>query len=112
QREEQHQKAIENSRKAFTKVTHHSRAVSPIEGTANNKFLKNRKESWSPRASTEELPPYLRDELYRHENICHTSPRPNKYKLIGKYIDQVSFVGFFVVWFGVTVGYMLNISLS
>ncbi|KAH9488927.1 hypothetical protein Btru_058754 [Bulinus truncatus] len=34
----------------------------------------------------------------------------NKYKIIGKYIDSVSLVVFLIIWFGVTVGFMLDIA--
>ncbi|CAL1535033.1 unnamed protein product [Lymnaea stagnalis] len=39
-------------------------------------------------------------------------PKVNKYKLIGKHIDLVSFVIFLLLWLAATLGFMLDMALS
>ncbi|XP_059158988.1 acetylcholine receptor subunit delta-like [Physella acuta] len=42
----------------------------------------------------------------------HNSPKTmeNKYRLIGKHIDLISFLVFFVIWLGVTFGFLFSIA--
>ncbi|XP_059159000.1 neuronal acetylcholine receptor subunit alpha-6-like [Physella acuta] len=44
------------------------------------------------------------------EEKYHATPRRNKYKMIGKHIDAISFVVFFVIWISVTLGFLFDIA--
>ncbi|CAL1526829.1 unnamed protein product [Lymnaea stagnalis] len=113
QKEEQHQKVKQRFRNVLTKVTHVRRAISPVETITKIDNDRKRQESLASVESCEsDLPPYSSDkESNKVKAPSKEKTTVNKYKLIGKHIDLVSFVCFFLVWLGVTVGFMLNIAV-
>ncbi|XP_059158996.1 neuronal acetylcholine receptor subunit alpha-6-like [Physella acuta] len=107
-----HFKAQENFKSAFSKVKNLQRAVTPAtkmtRNTVNGKqSLANFKEATS---CSEEAPPYSSTDMSSNQDDNRETPRRNKYKMIGKHIDAISFVVFFFIWISVTLGFLFNIS--
>ncbi|KAK6976614.1 neuronal acetylcholine receptor subunit beta-3 [Biomphalaria glabrata] len=120
EKEEKHIKAKKGFQSAFTKIKHMHRAVAPENTTKKTPALldtiaKNPEKIFKTQASvvstvsTESSPPTY--EPAQEFNQKGDNVNRNKYKLIGKYIDLVSFVIFFVVWLAVTLAFMIDIAV-
>ncbi|CAL1526830.1 unnamed protein product, partial [Lymnaea stagnalis] len=111
EKEDKHRKAQENYKRAFSKVRLLRRVVATRKTSTN--IGESNGDKPVPIATVEskeeEVPPYSPDTSSDAER--KGGRRINKYRLIGKYIDLVSFVCFFLVWFGVTLGFMFDLAL-
>ncbi|CAL1536239.1 unnamed protein product, partial [Lymnaea stagnalis] len=121
EKEALHQKAKTKFQSALKKIAILNRAVSPTPNKPSNRStMQDKTQTSLMRVSSvesfpseSELPPYTsEDGSNRKDSTCEMSFSINQYKVIGKHIDLVSFVVFFIIWFSVTIGFMLNIALS
>ncbi|XP_059158992.1 acetylcholine receptor subunit beta-type acr-3-like [Physella acuta] len=112
-----HLKAQEHFQSVFSKVKNLQRAVTPATKMSRNiihvmqqgkQSLANVKEATS---FSEEAPPYSSTEKSSNQDDSRETPRRNKYKMIGKHIDAISFVVFFVIWISVTLGFLFDIAV-
>ncbi|XP_059159005.1 neuronal acetylcholine receptor subunit alpha-3-like [Physella acuta] len=108
-REEQetiHLKAKENFQNILTKVTSNRRAVSPFQ------LPKDEPETKTPGRSMKDIvneTSQMKAEVPESRSR-DDKPAVNKYKAVGKYIDLVCFIVFFVSWLTCTLGFMLSIT--
>ncbi|CAL1536238.1 unnamed protein product, partial [Lymnaea stagnalis] len=119
EKEEQHMKATSNFRSALKTVTNLRRAVSPMPKDSANEMNGFNKTS---RMRLESLGSALEEgDLPRHsspigsgegETTKMKKTKVNKYKVIGKHIDLISFVVFFIIWVVLTLAFLLNIALT
>ncbi|CAL1535032.1 unnamed protein product [Lymnaea stagnalis] len=98
--------------RAFRKVNTLQRAVSPMDVLKNENMQEFNKNSTRLFGSTDSLAGELPGNKERKDCPQEDSLRIDKYKLIGKHIDAVSFVVFFVIWLVTTLGFMLDMSTS
>ncbi|XP_059159026.1 uncharacterized protein LOC131943035 [Physella acuta] len=116
EREVIHLKAQDNFKSAFNKITNLRKAVAPMSTTSRNKIHVQPQGKQSMLKVTEvmsyndESPPYCSTEKSANQDEERETPRVNKYKIIGKHIDAISFVVFFVIWISVTLGFLFNIA--
>ncbi|XP_059158997.1 acetylcholine receptor subunit beta-like 1 [Physella acuta] len=98
-----------NFRSANSKDKSSRRAVTPVPKTKRNiiHVIPQGKQSLAKVSemtsfSDDALPPANQSEQWE-------TPRRNKYKTIGKHIDAISFVVFFILWISVSLGFLLDI---
>ncbi|XP_059158998.1 acetylcholine receptor subunit alpha-like [Physella acuta] len=112
-----HLKAQENFQSAVSKVKILHRAVTPVSNMTMDKIhvLPQGKQSL---VNVSEVTSFNDDVTSSHsptkksadEEKYHATPRRNKYKVIGKHIDAISFVVFFFIWISVTLGFLFDIA--
>uniref|UniRef100_A0A2C9L094 Neurotransmitter-gated ion-channel ligand-binding domain-containing protein n=1 Tax=Biomphalaria glabrata TaxID=6526 RepID=A0A2C9L094_BIOGL len=115
EKEEKHLKAKKGFQTIFTKIKHLHRAVAPLESAnkippklqlvPNNPDKVLRTQTSFAVSSVPDPPTYKENQDYTGDNFNR-----NKYKLIGKYVDLVSFILFFLLWLSVTVAFMIDIA--
>ncbi|XP_059159023.1 neuronal acetylcholine receptor subunit beta-4-like [Physella acuta] len=113
-----HLKAQENFQSAVSKVKILQRAVTQVSNMTMDKIhvlsqgqqsLENVSEMMS---FTDDVPSsHSLTEKSADEEKYRETPRRNKYKMIGKHIDAISFVVFFVIWISVTLGFLFDIAV-
>ncbi|KAH9488926.1 Acetylcholine receptor subunit alpha [Bulinus truncatus] len=115
EKEEIHIKAKQNFQSAFSKVKNMRNAVVPFEAAAakimQNNGIKRQASMISTVSEESESLAYAPVYDPPKDDDKGVKVNSNKYKVIGKYIDLVSFILFFLVWLGVTVGFMTDIAL-
>ncbi|CAL1526860.1 unnamed protein product [Lymnaea stagnalis] len=124
EKEVKHQKVKARYSSAVSKVAQLRRAVSVFQAPRDTKQdnPKTQRLSFASAATLaeqSEAPPLSHGMGDNHEaengvevdGVKISKPKPSKYKLIGKYIDFVSFIVFLAVWSAVTLGFMLDISI-
>ncbi|XP_005097365.1 neuronal acetylcholine receptor subunit beta-3-like [Aplysia californica] len=79
--------------------------------TAENGNARIKRNSVDPLSCLEEAEESSSDHN-DEKNDGEKKGRRNNYQLIVKYIDLVSFVVFFVIWVGVTLGFLISISTN
>ncbi|CAL1535031.1 unnamed protein product [Lymnaea stagnalis] len=99
-------------KRAFNKVNTLQRTVSSVNVMNDDNPQDHEKNSKSLFGSTDSLAGELPGSRESTDCPQEDSLRIDKYKLIGKHIDAVSFVVFFVFWLVTTLGFMLDMALS
>ncbi|CAL1535036.1 unnamed protein product [Lymnaea stagnalis] len=113
-----HQKVKSQFRSALSKVTKIRKVVSTFEAPATENKQDSARKVLSLFASNASLSDSMQPSCDEKGNKRATEVKQgevtkvNKYKLIGKHIDSVSFVIFLLVWLAATLGFMLNMALS
>ena len=128
-------KAQDNFKKASLKIKHSQNKVAPLMNATFNlskqqlpPLCKSDQQIDQPKANTEPESKQQEKDIYsmseespsetEYGNDSSRNPLPfscfkkssygkNKYKLIGKYIDCVSFIFFFINWLFTTVGFLI-----
>ncbi|CAL1535037.1 unnamed protein product, partial [Lymnaea stagnalis] len=112
-----HQKVKSRFRRALSKVTKMRNVVSAFEAPATERKQVSARKVLSLFGSNASLSDTVQPSSDEKGNKRATEmkqgevPKANKYKLIGKHIDSVSFVIFLLVWLAATFGFMLNMAL-
>ncbi|XP_059158985.1 acetylcholine receptor subunit alpha-like [Physella acuta] len=112
EREVAHLKAKANFRSALKKVNYFRTATARMENLSRNDAKPQEEQSLTNDFSK------LDDAKFQHgetedrqtQDDSPQKPKVNKYKLIGKHIDLISFVIFFIIWIGVTLGFLFSIA--
>ncbi|XP_013066091.2 acetylcholine receptor subunit alpha-like [Biomphalaria glabrata] len=121
EKETSHLKAKENFQSAFSKTQKLTRTISSM---LNNKVKPNdnvnhNDSSPSPNNTTSDADSLgfqnfstvdMKVEVNEPKDNA-TPPRVNNYRLIGKHIDRVSFIAFFILWILVTLGFLLDMAV-
>ncbi|KAH9488936.1 Neuronal acetylcholine receptor subunit beta-4 [Bulinus truncatus] len=99
EREEQHQKARTYFTRAFNKITQLRQAVTPVTSIAKD--------------TVDQIADVGSDKGVGYKGSRRQKqdgPRVNRYRVIGKHIDLVSFVVFLITWSVVTISVMVKIA--
>ncbi|XP_059158994.1 neuronal acetylcholine receptor subunit alpha-6-like [Physella acuta] len=107
EREVAHPKAQQHFKSANSKDKNTRRAIISLRKTRSNKIHVVPQGNQSH--ANDDTPQYSSTEKAANQDEEWETPRRNKYKTIGKHIDTISFVVFFIVWISVSLGFLLNI---
>ncbi|CAG5127253.1 unnamed protein product [Candidula unifasciata] len=106
EKEAHHNRAKTNLNRITNKVIMVKGATSALE---NASFTTKNANKIRPLAThVDHSDPYV--DLAKDSRQSNLRSLPNKYRIIGKYIDVVSLVIFFGAWLGITLGFLLEMS--
>lgn len=107
----QHIRAKLNMKRIVKKVTLARNAVEAMDGVTSQTACKTPPKTPGSASSQSSLSFISRDKEADKRNEG-APPMPNRYKMIGKYIDLVSLIVFTIVWLVVTLAFLLNLKIK
>ncbi|KAK6976636.1 neuronal acetylcholine receptor subunit beta-4, partial [Biomphalaria glabrata] len=115
EQETSHLKAKANFQRAFVKTKRLTRTLSALLNIKREEESRTRDVKVTSLADALKLPPQTSvdvkvDKADVAEN--KTSPRVNKYRLVSKHIDCISFIVFLLLWLLVTLGFLFNMAFG
>ncbi|BFZ04193.1 hypothetical protein BsWGS_07232 [Bradybaena similaris] len=105
EKEANHNRAKTNLNRITSKVIMVKGATSALENAAFHTKNPNKIQPYTPEVS-DQFPGLVTDR----KPECKLRTLPNRYRIIGKYIDSVSLIIFFGAWLGITLGFLLEMS--
>ncbi|XP_059170809.1 neuronal acetylcholine receptor subunit beta-4-like [Physella acuta] len=123
EKEKVQKRAQNNFQQAFKKVNVLRRAISPMENHTSTNHTTNHTtnhmngsrqslQSISSFALTKQPRTDEQDDESQGSMGRETEPSVNKYKVVGKHIDKISFIAFSVIWISVTLGFIISMALN
>lgn len=108
QKETQHRKARDNLQTAVAKVSTFRRAMNAVSKLTTKVDALDASVKPSDARMTSET--NTKDSSLLPQDTEPIQPTVNKYKLVGKHIDKISFIVFLTVWVVVTLGFLIDIA--
>lgn len=107
QKEANHNRAKTNLNRITSKVITVKGATNALENAAFHTKNPNKIQPYTPEIEiSDQFPGLVKDR----KPECKLRTLPNRYRIIGKYIDLVSLIIFFGAWLVITLGFLIDMS--